>query len=161
MEEEKKDKGEVERGKEGGGGKKKMERLPKPGFPGNPSRCGQGLKCPWVDGERGPRCRLWHPESSTGSIGIALHCIGIDNAAMKTSGEEKYNGMTEEVQKEEAEYVEEKGVGKKAEKDMGKRGENKMDNLSASDSLLKSAPQIKKYQKLVHNRCARCNLCNL
>ena len=54
MEEEKKDKGEVERGKEGGGGKKKMERLPKPGFPRNPFRCGQGLKCPWVDGERGP-----------------------------------------------------------------------------------------------------------
>ena len=33
-EEEKKDKGEVERVKEGGGGKKKVERLPKPGSPG-------------------------------------------------------------------------------------------------------------------------------
>ena len=55
--EEKKEKGKVEDEKEGRGGKKKTERLPKPGFPGNPFRCGQGLKCPWVDGERGPRCR--------------------------------------------------------------------------------------------------------
>ena len=57
MVEEKKERGKVEDEKEGRGGKKKMERLPKPGSPGNPFRCGQGLKCPWVDGERGPRCR--------------------------------------------------------------------------------------------------------
>ena len=131
MEEEKKDKGEAKRVKEGGGGKKKVERLPKPGSAGNPFRCGQGLKCPWVNGEKGPRCRLWHPESSTGSLG---------NAAMKASGEEKDDGMTEEVQKEETEYVEEKGMGKKEEKDMGNRGEKKMDNLS---SLLKNTSQIK------------------
>ena len=55
MEEEKKDKGEVGRGNEGGGGKKKVERLPTPGSPGNPFRCPQGLKCPWVNGEKGPR----------------------------------------------------------------------------------------------------------
>ena len=80
MEEKKKDKGEVEKGKEGGGGKKKVERLPKPGSPGNSFRCGQGLKCPWVNGEKGPRCGLLHPEPSTGGLG---------NAAMKASGEEK------------------------------------------------------------------------
>ena len=68
MEEEKKDKGEAERVKEGGGGKKKVERLPKPGSPGNPFRCGQGLKCPWVNGEKGPRCGLLHPEPSTGGL---------------------------------------------------------------------------------------------
>ena len=55
---------------------------------------------------------------------------------MKASGEEKDDGRTEEVQKEETEYVEEKDVGKKEEK--------KMDNLSANASLLKNAPQIKK-----------------
>ena len=54
MVEEKKEMRKVEVEKEGRGGKKKTERLPKPGFPGNPFRCGQGLKCPWVDGERGP-----------------------------------------------------------------------------------------------------------
>ena len=53
MEEEMKEKGEVE--EEGSGGKKKGEKLPKPGSAGNPFRCGQGLKCPWVNGEKGPR----------------------------------------------------------------------------------------------------------
>ena len=91
MEEEKKDKGEVGRGNEGGGGKKKVERLPTPGSPGNPFRCPQGLKCPWVNGEKGPRCRLWHPESSTGSLG---------KASMKASEEEKEDGMTGEKKEE-------------------------------------------------------------
>ena len=55
MEEEKREKGEVENGKEGIGGKKKEARSPKPGSAGNPFRCGQGLNCPWVNGEKGPR----------------------------------------------------------------------------------------------------------
>ena len=55
MGEEMKEKGDVEEEKEGRGGKKKVERLPKPGSAGNPFRCGQGLKCPWVNGEKGPR----------------------------------------------------------------------------------------------------------
>ena len=53
MEEEKKEKGEADTEKGERGGKNK--RLPKPGSPGNPFRCGQGLKCPWVNGEKGPR----------------------------------------------------------------------------------------------------------
>ena len=53
MEEGKKERGEAhtEKGERGG----KNKRLPKPGSPGNPFRCGQGLKCPWVNGEKGPR----------------------------------------------------------------------------------------------------------
>ena len=53
MEEEKKEMGEADTEKGEREGKNK--RLPKPGSPGNPFRCGQGLKCPWVNGEKGPR----------------------------------------------------------------------------------------------------------
>ena len=35
----------------------------KPGSESNRFWCGEGSKCPWVNGERGPRCRLMHPPS--------------------------------------------------------------------------------------------------
>ena len=55
MEEEKKERGGAEKENDERGRKKNRERLPHPGSPGNPFRCGQGLKCPWVNGEKGPR----------------------------------------------------------------------------------------------------------
>ena len=88
MEEEMKEKGEVE--KEGRVRKKKM---PLPGTFENPFRCGQGLNCPWVNGEKGRRCVMWHPLP-------AMHCTPIlGNTArdkmstMKTGGMEKEDGI--------------------------------------------------------------------
>ena len=72
---------------------------------------------------------MWHPESSTGSLG---------NPSMKASGEEKEDGMTGE---------------KKEEKDTGKKGEKEMDNVSANASLLKNAPQIKKGADISTRKC--------
>ena len=34
----------------------------KPGTETNPFWCGKGSKCPWVNGERGARCGLKHPQ---------------------------------------------------------------------------------------------------
>ena len=34
----------------------------KPGTETNPFWCVKGSKCPWVNGERGARCGLKHPE---------------------------------------------------------------------------------------------------
>ncbi len=131
MEEEMKEKGEVEKV-----GRVRKKKMPLPGSFENPFRCGQGLNCPWVNGEKGRRCVLWHPLP-------ALHCTAIlDNtasdkiSAMKADGMEKEEGMVEEVQKEETEFVKEKVMVKNEEK--------KLDNMSANESLLKSAPEIKK-----------------
>ena len=38
-------------------------QLGKPGSETNRFWCGEGAKCPWVNGERGPRCGLMHPPS--------------------------------------------------------------------------------------------------
>merc|ERR1719239_1231943 len=36
-------------------------KLGKPGSETNRFWCGDGAECPWVNGERGPRCGLMHP----------------------------------------------------------------------------------------------------
>ena len=133
MEEVKKEKGRVEKKKEGKWEKKKVEKLSHPGSSGNPFKCGQGLKCPWVNGEKGPRCGLWHPEPPTVSRSDAAK----DKiSAMMAGGDEKEDRMAKEVKMEKTEYVEEKAMGMQEVK--------KLDNLTANESLLKSAPKIKR-----------------
>ena len=111
MEEEMKENREVE--KEGRVRKKKM---PLPGSFENPFRCGQGLNCPWVNGEKGRRCVLWHPLPALRCNAILGNTAKHKTSAMKAGGMENEDGMVEQVQKEETEFVKEKVIVKNEEK---------------------------------------------
>ena len=71
-------------------------KLGKPGSESNRFWCGKGAKCPWVNGERGPRCGLMHPQNKVEKVTTEnkVEKVTTDNKVEKVTTKNKVEKVT-------------------------------------------------------------------